>query len=92
MNSAALWQRYQDWLYHHEGLGFYVDVSRMRFEDGLVEALKPKFEQAFQDMADLEAGAIANPDEDRMVGSLLAARPRSGPHSRSDPTGNHRQS
>jgi len=47
----ALWQRYQDWLYYHEGLEFYLDVSRMRFDDAFVEALQPKFEKAFQDMA-----------------------------------------
>ncbi len=79
MNSAALWQRYQDWLYHHEGLGFYVDVSRMRFEDGLVEALKPKFDQAFKDMDALEAGAIANPDEDRKVGHYWLRDPDLSP-------------
>jgi len=68
MDAAALWQRYQDWLYYHQGLGFYLDVSRMRFDDAFVEALQPKFEKAFQDMAALEGGAIANPDENRMVG------------------------
>jgi hypothetical protein len=36
MNAAALWQRYQDWLYYHEGLGFYLDISRMRFDDAFV--------------------------------------------------------
>jgi len=44
MDAAALWQRYQDWLYYHEGLEFYLDVSRMRFDDAFVEALQPKFE------------------------------------------------
>jgi glucose-6-phosphate isomerase len=68
MDAAALWQRYQDWLYYHEGLEFYLDVSRMRFDDAFVETMQPKFEQAFQDMEALEKGAIANPDEDRMVG------------------------
>lgn len=68
MDAAALWQRYQDWLYYHEGLEFYLDVSRMRFDDALVETMQPKFEKAFQDMDALEKGAIANPDEERMVG------------------------
>ena len=63
-----LWQRYQDWLYYHAGLGLYVDISRMRFEDSLVAELQPKFVKAFADMVALEAGAIANPDEQRMVG------------------------
>ncbi len=68
MDSTALWQRYIDWLYYHEGLGFYVDISRIRFDDSFVDTMKPKFEKAFRDMEELEAGAIANPDEKRMVG------------------------
>jgi glucose-6-phosphate isomerase len=68
MDAAALWQRYQDWLYYHEGLEFYLDVSRMRFDDAFVEAMRPKVEKAFKEMDALEKGAIANPDENRMVG------------------------
>ncbi len=68
MDAKALWQRYQDWLYYHEGLGLYLDISRMRFDDAFVESLQPKFDKAFADMAQLEKGAIANPDENRMVG------------------------
>lgn len=68
MNSKALWQRYIDWLYYHEGLKFYIDISRIKFDDSFVETMKPKFEKAFKDMEALEAGAIANPDENRMVG------------------------
>lgn len=68
MDSASLWQRYQDWLYYDEGLGFYLDVSRMRFDEAFVAAMKPKFDKAFADMESLEQGAIANPDENRMVG------------------------
>ena len=79
MDAAALWQRYQDWLYYHEGLAFYLDVSRMRFDDAFVEALQPKFEKAFQDMAALEAGALANPDENRMVGHYWLRDPDLAP-------------
>lgn len=79
MNAAALWQRYQDWLYYHEELGFYLDVSRMRFDDAFVAQLQPKFEKAFQDMAALEGGAIANPDEDRMVGHYWLRNPDLAP-------------
>jgi glucose-6-phosphate isomerase len=68
MDAAALWQRYQDWLYYHEGLGIYLDISRMRFDDAFVEELKPKFDKAFKEIQALEDGAIANPDEHRMVG------------------------
>ncbi|HEY9651589.1 MAG TPA: glucose-6-phosphate isomerase, partial [Coleofasciculaceae cyanobacterium] len=68
MDAAALWQRYQDWLYYHEGLNFYLDISRIRFDDAFVESMQPKFEKAFKEMDELEKGAIANPDENRMVG------------------------
>ncbi|AFY90377.1 glucose-6-phosphate isomerase [Chroococcidiopsis thermalis] len=79
MDAAALWQRYQDWLYYHAGLGFYVDISRMRFDDAFVEGLQPKLEKAFQDMAALEGGAIANPDENRMVGHYWLRDPDLAP-------------
>ncbi|PPS40999.1 glucose-6-phosphate isomerase [Chroococcidiopsis sp. TS-821] len=79
MDAATLWQRYQDWLYYHAGLEFYLDVSRMRFDDAFVAQLQPKFEKAFQDMAALEGGAIANPDENRMVGHYWLRNPDLAP-------------
>ncbi|MGA7936339.1 MAG: glucose-6-phosphate isomerase, partial [Kovacikia sp.] len=79
MDTKELWQRYEDWLYYHEGLDFYLDVSRMRFDDALVETLKPKFEKAFKDMEALEGGAIANPDENRMVGHYWLRDPDLAP-------------
>lgn len=79
MDSAALWQRYQDWLYVHADLGLYLDISRMRFDDFFLKAMLPKFDQAFQAMDALEAGAIANPDEDRMVGHYWLRNPDLAP-------------
>jgi glucose-6-phosphate isomerase len=79
MDAAALWQRYQDWLYYHQGLEFYLDVSRMRFDDAFVTALQPKIDKAFEDMAALEKGAIANPDENRMVGHYWLRDPDLAP-------------
>lgn len=81
MNSAReLWQRYQDWLYYHAELGFYVDISRMRFTPEFVSAIAPKFDRAFADMRALEAGAIANPDEQRMVGHYWLRYPELAPN------------
>lgn len=79
MDATALWQRYQNWLYFHEGLGFYLDISRMRFDDAFVESLLPKFDKAFADMDKLEYGAIANPDENRMVGHYWLRNPNLAP-------------
>ncbi|MEM8777964.1 MAG: glucose-6-phosphate isomerase [Cyanobacteria bacterium P01_G01_bin.49] len=80
MNKQQLWQRYQNWLYYHEGLGLYLDISRMRFDDQFVNSLQPKFDKAFQDMEALENGAIANPDEDRMVGHYWLRAPELAPN------------
>jgi glucose-6-phosphate isomerase len=79
MDARALWQRYQNWLYFHEGLGLYLDVSRIRFDDPFVESLRPKFDKAFADMVELEKGAIANPDENRMVGHYWLRNPDLAP-------------
>ncbi|MCS6814043.1 MAG: glucose-6-phosphate isomerase [Cyanobacteria bacterium] len=79
MDNQALWQRYQDWLYYHDGLGFYVDISRIGFDAAFVETMTPKFARAFADMAALEAGAIANPDEQRMVGHYWLRDPELAP-------------
>jgi glucose-6-phosphate isomerase len=80
MNTKTLWQRYQDWLYFHEKSGLYLDISRMNFDDAVVERLQPKFAQAFDAMTQLEAGAIANPDENRQVGHYWLRNPDLAPN------------
>ncbi|AFY40178.1 glucose-6-phosphate isomerase [[Leptolyngbya] sp. PCC 7376] len=80
MDTAALWQRYQDWLYYHPELELYIDVSRMGFDDAFVQSLAPKFTKAFEDIKALEAGAIANPDEGRMVGHYWLRNPDLAPN------------
>ena len=79
MDQSRLWQRYQDWLYYHAGLGFYLDVSRMAFDDAFIEQTTPKFAHAFSQMAALEGGAIANPDEHRQVGHYWLRDPELAP-------------
>ncbi len=79
MDKAQLWQRYQDWLYYDEELDFYLDVSRMSFDDAFVDRIKPKFDKAFKDIEALEKGAIANPDENRMVGHYWLRNPELAP-------------
>lgn len=79
MDELALWQRYQDWLYRHEDLGLYLDISRIRFDDAFIEQMQPKFAKAFEEMAALEQGAIANPDENRMVGHYWLRDPDRAP-------------
>jgi glucose-6-phosphate isomerase len=40
----------------------------MNFGDGFLERMEPAMQRAYSAMAELEKGAIANPDEGRMVG------------------------
>jgi glucose-6-phosphate isomerase len=45
-----------------------MDLSRMRFADDFLASMESRLHGAFKEMDALEAGAIANPDEGRMVG------------------------
>ncbi len=68
MDNLQLWQRYQDWLYYHPTLDLYIDISRMGFDESFYQSMLPRFANAFEAVAKLEQGAMANPDEKRMVG------------------------
>jgi glucose-6-phosphate isomerase len=68
MPSSSLWPRFQQYFLVYEDLDFSIDISRMRFPDGFFAKMAPLVERAFAAMRELEAGAIANPDENRMVG------------------------
>ena len=68
MPPSSLWQRFQQYFVHYDDLGFSLDISRMRFPDDFFEKMQPKIDKAFAAMRELESGAIANPDEKRMVG------------------------
>jgi glucose-6-phosphate isomerase len=76
---AQQWQRFCDLLWYDRDLGFWVDVSRMALGPSELEQLRPRFEQAFAAMADLEAGAIANADEGRQVGHYWLRNPQLAP-------------
>ncbi|KAL5982363.1 glucose-6-phosphate isomerase [Asimina triloba] len=75
----ALWRRYVDWLYQHKELGLFLDVSRIGFTDEFLDQMEPRLQKAFRDMQDLERGAIANPDEGRMVGHYWLRSPHLAP-------------
>jgi hypothetical protein len=81
MALSSLWQRFQPYFFVNRELGFALDISRMKFPENLFEKMRPQIENAFAAMRDLEAGVIANPTENRMVGhywlrnSALATTP-----------------
>ena len=77
--SEDLYKRFQTYLHHDARLGLSVDVSRVRFDDAFVASMKPRLAKAIEDMAALERGEIANPDEQRMVGHYWLRAPELAP-------------
>ena len=68
MNNQTLWERYKRYFCEVPSIGLSLDISRMNFSDDFFERMEPEIQKAFTAMDALEAGAIANPDENRMVG------------------------
>jgi len=79
MASSSLWQRFQRYFLDYRNLGFSLDISRMKFPEDFFERMQPKIEKAFAAMRELEAGAIANPTENRMVGHYWLRNPALAP-------------
>ena len=73
------WQRFQKYLLHDEELGFTLDVSHMHFDDAWLESMRGPLAGALDAMNRLEGGAIANPDENRMVGHYWLRNPELAP-------------
>ena len=79
MACSSLWQRFQRYFLYYRDLDFSLDISRMKFPEDFFEKMQPKIENAFAAMRELEAGAIANPTENRMVGHYWLRNPALAP-------------
>jgi glucose-6-phosphate isomerase len=77
--SSSNWARFKEYLLRYPEIGFAMDISRMPFGDGFFEEMSGPSAKALADMAALEAGAIANPDERRMVGHYWLRTPALAP-------------
>ncbi len=74
------WSRFKTHLYHNADLGVSLDISRLPFPDDFFSSMEPRIQAAFAAMTKLEAGAIANPDEKRMVGHYWLRAPQLAPN------------
>jgi glucose-6-phosphate isomerase len=79
MTDSLLWDRFKAFYLEYADLGFSMDVSRMRFGDDYLDAMRGRASDAVGKMAELESGAIANPDENRMVGHYWLRNPSLAP-------------
>ena len=78
-DAQIQWQRFCEMLWYDNDLGIWLDISRMHINSVDLEKLRPDFEQAFNSMQALERGAIANADEQRMVGHYWLRDPQLAP-------------
>ena len=79
MKSIEEWERYKAYLNFNLEIGLMVDISRMMFPENYFDRMKSSMQKAFQDMEAIESGAIANPDEKRMVGHYWLRAPELAP-------------
>jgi glucose-6-phosphate isomerase len=77
--SRALWDRYREYLNVNPTIDLTLDVSRMKFPADFLAKMEPAMQKAYAAMDALEAGAIANPDEKRMVGHYWLRDPERAP-------------
>src|SRR5713101_5175439 len=80
MASSSLWQRFQRYFLRYAKLDFSIDISRMKFSDDFFDKMRSKIDKAFAAMRELEAGALTNPDETRMVGHYWLRNPALAPN------------
>ncbi|HEY1660937.1 MAG TPA: glucose-6-phosphate isomerase [Verrucomicrobiae bacterium] len=73
------WERFQKYRTEFPQVGLAVDLSRMNVSDEFFAKMEPLAQKAFADMDALEKGAIANPDENRMVGHYWLRNPALAP-------------
>ncbi len=78
-SAKDLYERHKRLSLHLEGLGFALDLSRLQASEADLKALEPALHRALEQMAALEKGAIANPDEKRMVGHYWLRAPELAP-------------
>ncbi len=78
-SQSSLWPRFQQYFLSYDDLGFSIDISRMDFPEDFFQGMALAADRACAEMKKLEAGAIANPDENRMVGHYWLRHPSLAP-------------
>ncbi|NMA68466.1 MAG: glucose-6-phosphate isomerase [Desulfitobacterium sp.] len=73
------WERFRELFYYHKELQLALDISRMKFYPEYFREMEHAMKGVFSGLAELEKGAIANPDENRMVGHYWLRNPQLAP-------------
>lgn len=75
----STWERFRRYFLHSSKLGISLDLSRMGLDESFLQSMESRSAQALAAVRELEAGAIANPDENRQVGHYWLRRPELAP-------------
>ena len=78
-SPGELYDRFLKFRCKAPGLNMSLDISRMPFGPKFLKDMEPRMQKAYAQMQQLEDGAIANPDEDRMVGHYWLRAPGLAP-------------
>jgi glucose-6-phosphate isomerase len=73
------WTRFKEFYYQDPNLGIALDISRIPFPAEYLASMEAPMQKAFGAMDALEKGAIANPNEQRMVGHYWLRAPELAP-------------
>jgi glucose-6-phosphate isomerase len=79
MQRSDSWKLFKQRFFFDPSSGFALDTSRLNYDEAYLDRLAPRMETAFNAMEQLEQGAIANPDENRMVGHYWLRSPERAP-------------
>jgi len=79
MSASVSWDRFRERLCRVPDLGMTLDLSRMNIEPDLFDRMNGPMEAAISAMGALEAGGLANPDEQRRVGHYWLRDPDRAP-------------
>jgi glucose-6-phosphate isomerase len=79
MATASSWDRFCRYNIGFAEARFALDVSRVPFPDDFLPRMEPEIRKAYAAMVELEKGAVANPDEKRMVGHYWLRSPELAP-------------
>ena len=78
-DGKRLWDRFNHSYCECPSIELSLDISRIDFDEAFLTEMEPRMQQAFVEMDALEGGAIANPDEERMVGHYWLRDPNLSP-------------
>lgn len=73
------WQRFKEFYKEFPSIELALDLSRTDLDRAFLSKMEPRMKRAFAAMKALENGAIANPDEGRMVGHYWLRNPAKSP-------------